>query len=267
MHDLDPGPAGEVGDQLVGAVVGIDQDPGAPAARRASSGQVDQRPPGRGQQRLGHDPGQRRQPRPGPRGQAEPDHRGGASGAIPPTPALAEPVQPLQRRRLGRGRVGVEHQHRSRAGPAGRRPGRRSVDRRRAAGGGWVEQQRPPGPGLVDRGPQGHRARPLSTTSTGRPSPARVRIWSRSSTRSRNPGPRRARPSPVARAGRGRPPARTGPGTWPRGGHRLDRRARVGMEDQERPGPGAGQLGDRDRASSPAGRHARQLRWDRRPGW
>src|SRR4029453_17267559 len=40
-------------------------------------GQVDQGPPGRGQQRLGDGPGQGEQPGPGPGGKPEPDHRGG----------------------------------------------------------------------------------------------------------------------------------------------------------------------------------------------
>jgi hypothetical protein len=73
-HHLDPGPAGQVGDQPVRAVVGVDHDPGRAGGPEGFHGQVDQGPPGRGQQRLGDGPGQRRQPRPGPGGQAEPDH-------------------------------------------------------------------------------------------------------------------------------------------------------------------------------------------------
>ena len=79
-HHLHPGPVAEPGDQLVGAVVGVDHHPGRPGRPERLDGQVDQGPSGRGQQRLGNGPGQRQQPGPGPGGQAEPDHRGGASG-------------------------------------------------------------------------------------------------------------------------------------------------------------------------------------------
>jgi hypothetical protein len=81
-HHLDPGPAGEAGDQLVGAVVGVDHDPGRPGRLERLDGQLHQRPAGRGEQRLGDGPGQRPQSRPCPRRQAEPDHRGTMSGPM-----------------------------------------------------------------------------------------------------------------------------------------------------------------------------------------
>ena len=175
----------------------------------------------------------------------------------PPTPAprragpAAPPAPPSPRPRPGRRRAPAPG---GRAGPPG---GARSRPGAPAEG----QQQRPPGPGLVDRGPQGHRGQVAQAHEHGPaepgPGPHLVQVVHQVE-EPRSPA---ARPTPAARAGRERPPARTGPGTRPRRPPGRDPPARVGQEDQERPGPGAGQLGDRDLgAVAQQEEHAGQLR-------
>ena len=187
-----------------------------------------------------------------PRGQAEPDHRGGASGAIQPHPG------PSPSRSSSPSSAAVPS---AEAGSGSSTSTGRSSPVQ-PAGGGWVEQQRPPGPGLVDRGPQGHRgrqprphglqagrARPGSASGPGHPP-------------GRNPGsPAGAPARPLAQVGHDRPPE---PGQEPGpGGHRVGiRRAQVGQggpgtsrarrRAARRPGPGC-RIAQQEE-------HARQLR-------
>ena len=275
-HHLDPGPAGEVGDEQVGAPVGVDHDPGRAGALQRLDGQVDQRPAGRGQQRLGGDAGQRQQPGPGPGGQAEPDHRGGASGAIPdhPGPAPSPPSSRSTAAVSGAEQgLGLQDQGRQVEPPG--------LEGRGRAGGGPAEDQGPPCPWLVGRGleghlgqlPQSHEDRPAQPG----PGPDLVQVVDQ--VEEPRPPRRLAPPRPPAQVGNDRPPeagqepghptrlrpADTGPGRGDPGppadpGNRL--------EDQERPGAGAGELGDRDLgAVAQEEEHAVSCCGVRRPGW